>query len=381
MGNALVFARVWSNAPRLLPVLGSLLFCLGMSPTVRAQVVLSDTEFDATNDWTVYGPYLLPADAQNSAFDAQQQPDGGQPGPYLNISHTRATVNSGAVSSWAALINETLSWEPSELRAGAVAQLSFHIDARRLASTLDRIFSLALRQDGWVWAAVDKRAVLSANDWISIDLEELENADFAALPNVNNASQPVRPDFSQTGSTIHVGIMTALSCPATSSCTSVVARQSDIDNFLVTVLEKDAFYINPGLNDAWYYKPTSGQGFFIIVWPQTRQIFISWFTYDAARPDVSITALIGDPGHRWFTAQGSYEVDTATLTVYQTVGGVFDSEDPKPVTGQPGVGSMTVTWTDCDSAVLDYDFLGYSGSVPIERIVKQNVTLCEMLQP
>jgi hypothetical protein len=381
MNAGVVFDCLFSRLSRPFPVLGSLLVCIALSPAVQAQVILSDTEFDVVNNWTVYGPYLAPTDAQNSAFNAQQWPSGGLPGPYLNISHTLATVPSGAVSSWAALINETLSWEPSELRAGAVAQLSFHIDARRPAGTLDRIYSLALRQDGWLWTAFAKRLFLRENDWVRMNIEDLENADFIALPNVNDNNQPTRPDFSQDGSTIHVGIMTALSCPASSSCTAVVAKQSDIDNFLVTVLEKDAFYINPGLNDAWYYQPTSGQGFFIIVWPDTRQIFISWFTYDAMRPDAAITALIGDPGHRWFTAQGSYEVDTATLTVYQTEGGVFDSEEPKPVTGQQGVGSMTVTWADCDNAVVDYDFLGYSGSVPIERVVKQNVALCEMLQP
>jgi len=135
VSTALVFNRVGSRASCLLPALGSLLVCLCMSPPVSAQVILSDTQFDITSNWTVYGPYLSPSDAQNSAFSAQQQPDGGLPGPHLNISHTLATVNSGAVSSWAALINETLSWEPSELRVGAVAQLSFHIDAHRPAST------------------------------------------------------------------------------------------------------------------------------------------------------------------------------------------------------------------------------------------------------
>jgi len=43
---------------------------------------------------------------------------------------------------------------------------------------------------------------------------------------------------------------------------------------------------------------------------------------------------------------------------------------------------MTVTWSDCESALVSYDIpsLGLAGEIPIERIVPDNVALCESLQ-
>jgi len=46
------------------------------------------------------------------------------------------------------------------------------------------------------------------------------------------------------------------------------------------------------------------------------------------RPPESVTALLGEPGHRWLTAQGPYDGNSANLTVYLTEGGVFVSAEP-----------------------------------------------------
>jgi sugar lactone lactonase YvrE len=72
------------------------------------------------------------------------------------------------------------------------------------------------------------------------------------------------------------------------------------------------FVINAGLNDAWFNASTPGQGFFVTVFPDSGQVFLAWFTYDTERPDESVTAILGEPGHRWLTAFGPYEGDTAT---------------------------------------------------------------------
>ncbi len=67
----------------------------------------------------------------------------------------------------------------------------------------------------------------------------------------------------------------------------------------VTAAPAATLKINAGLSDAWYAPATAGQGFFIIVWPQSGLLFLSWFTYDTERPPADVSAMVGDPGHRW----------------------------------------------------------------------------------
>lgn len=144
--------------------------------------------------------------------------------------------------------------------------------------------------------------------------------------------------------------------------------------------EEPALAINPGLSDAWYDPQTVGQGFFIIVWEDVETIFLSWFTYDTERPPANVTAHLGEPGHRWLTAQGPYAGDTATLTVYETAGGVFDSAQPAPGPSTE-IGTITLSWSGCNAGELSYELPGHglAGTIPIERIVLDNVPLCETL--
>jgi N-acetylneuraminic acid mutarotase len=143
----------------------------------------------------------------------------------------------------------------------------------------------------------------------------------------------------------------------------------------------EGFSINEGISDAWFNSATAGQGFFITVFPQIRQLFLAWFTYDAERPPVDVTAILGEPGQRWFTAQGPYEGDTAQLTLFLTAGGIFDTGQPAAVTDPGGVGTMTIEFADCTQGILTYQFTSgeYSGTIPIQRIVPDNVELCEAL--
>lgn len=161
----------------------------------------------------------------------------------------------------------------------------------------------------------------------------------------------------------------------------------DIDGFEngVIIVEDEAngsaFTINSGVTDAWYNPETAGQGFFIIVWEESRTIFLSWFTFDTVRPPADVAALLGEPGHRWMTAQGSYEGDTANLTVYLTQGGVFDSDQPPASTDLEGYGSMTIEFSGCEAGLLSYQIpsLALVGEIPIERVTLDNVALCEAL--
>ena len=153
------------------------------------------------------------------------------------------------------------------------------------------------------------------------------------------------------------------------------------DEYLVmTGLEvSNDFPINPGLNDAWYNPETSGQGFLISVFPEIESMFLAWFTFDTERPDPSVNAFLGDPGHRWLTAQGEFSGNKAVLKIYVTEGGIFDSGTPVPVARQDG--TMTVEFSDCTAGTVSYDIpsIDRQGVIPIERIVSDNVPLCEAL--
>ena len=136
------------------------------------------------------------------------------------------------------------------------------------------------------------------------------------------------------------------------------------------------FTINAGLNDAWFNSATPGQGFFVTVFPDSGTIFLAWFTYDTERPDDSVTAILGEPGHRWLTAFGSYTGDSATLDIELTSGGIFNSAQPMPT--QVLDGTITIEWSSCENAVLTYDVTsaGVQGTIPLTRIALDNVARC-----
>ena len=142
------------------------------------------------------------------------------------------------------------------------------------------------------------------------------------------------------------------------------------------------FTINAAMSDAWYFPDTKGQGFLIVVWETEKLIFLSWFTYDTERPPEDVTAILGEPGHRWLTALGSYEGDTALLDVFQSSGMIFDSAVPPVVTEQLEGASIEIVWTDCKEALLTYNIptLDLSGEIPIERIVFDHVAACQAAQ-
>lgn len=141
------------------------------------------------------------------------------------------------------------------------------------------------------------------------------------------------------------------------------------------------FVINPGLNDAWYNRATDGQGLLIAVFPVIKLMFAAWFTYDTERPPGDVEAILGDPGHRWLTAQGPYSGDTANLKVFVTAGGEFDAAEPPAMIDLAGDGTLTIEFADCESALVSYEItsLNLSGEIPIERVVPDNVALCEAL--
>ncbi len=152
---------------------------------------------------------------------------------------------------------------------------------------------------------------------------------------------------------------------------------SNMNGRIVVQSSHAGFVINAGLNDAWFNPATPGQGFFINVFEDIGKMFVAWFTFDINRPDTSITALIGDPGHRWVTAFGDYADNQAVLQVEITQGGVFDAAEPAP--GQTVDGTLTLEFSDCNAATVSYSFpsLSLQGAVPIQRIALDNLPACQ----
>lgn len=159
-----------------------------------------------------------------------------------------------------------------------------------------------------------------------------------------------------------------------------VALADCIVAFMETESAAPAFRINAGLSDAWFDPDQPGQGFLVTVWEDIETMFVAWFTYDVERPPAEATAILGEPGHRWLTAQGTYGTDTAELDLFLTSGGVFDAASP-PVGPAEKVGSLTVRFSGCNAAVISYDLQGSnrSGEITVQRIVPDNVALCEAL--
>ena len=171
-------------------------------------------------------------------------------------------------------------------------------------------------------------------------------------------------------------------------CAAHSSPGKDINSFMngrITVegKEEEVFLINAAITDAWFFPDTAGQGFFIIIYEDSKSVFLAWFTYDTERPPQDVTAFLGEPGHRWLTAQGLYEGDTAVLDVFLTSGMVFDSSEPPVDLVQLEDATIEIIWTDCEKGLVKYDIpsLDLMGEIPIERVAPDNVAACKAFQP
>jgi len=151
---------------------------------------------------------------------------------------------------------------------------------------------------------------------------------------------------------------------------------------LITATNPQQFRINAGLNDAWYFPDTSGQGFFITVFPDLGYVSLAWFTYDTELPPLDATANLGDPGHRWLTAVGPIDGNQALMDIEMTSGGIFDTPSVITRTDPPGSdGTILLIFDSCNSGTIEYDIpsINRQGIVPIQRVANDNIALCEAL--
>ena len=165
------------------------------------------------------------------------------------------------------------------------------------------------------------------------------------------------------------------------------AGEATIDDYVIKVTSiaefEQQFKMNAGLNGGWYNPDTSGQGIILEMLPGLDLGFMGWYTYDAQAPATGTTATIGYAGHRWLTGLGSLnrENNSVTFDLVNTSGGIFNDSQAVTNSGAGTYGSMTITFTDCSHATVDFSLTAQelSGSFPIQRISSDNVALCERL--
>jgi len=154
---------------------------------------------------------------------------------------------------------------------------------------------------------------------------------------------------------------------------------NSVEEILATV---NPSKINSGLNDAWYDPDTSGQGFFITVFPDLGYVSLAWFTYDTELPPIGAASNLGDPGHRWLTALGLIDGNQVLMTIEMTSGGIFDAATEINRTDPPGSdGTIFLKFDSCNSGTVEYDIpsINRQGTVPIQRVAGDNIALCEAL--
>jgi DNA-binding beta-propeller fold protein YncE len=184
-------------------------------------------------------------------------------------------------------------------------------------------------------------------------------------------------DLNSSGGSVQVIMASAGSFTFTLQCTdgsNAVSASASVSVSAAPILTE----MNVGLNDAWFNPVTNGQGFFITVFPDIGYVSLSWFTYDTERPGAGVTANLGEPGHRWLNALGAFSGNQAVMDISFATGGLFDTATE---ISEVSDGTMTLTFDDCESGTVEYSIpsIGQQGTVPIQRVVSDNIAFCEAL--
>lgn len=111
------------------------------------------------------------------------------------------------------------------------------------------------------------------------------------------------------------------------------------------------FTLNEGINGVWHNPGTDGQGWLFDISPSINLFFGAWFTW---------TDEVG--GYDWFTVQGEFEGNTATVPLIRTRGGRFNASDP--VTRELA-GEATFVFENCERAEVSIQLVGSENTIVI----------------
>ncbi|MEO8802655.1 MAG: hypothetical protein ABI304_04545, partial [Rudaea sp.] len=129
----------------------------------------------------------------------------------------------------------------------------------------------------------------------------------------------------------------------------------------------------PGIDGAWYAPYESGQGFTLDYIASANVLFMPWFTYAPNTPfSVFAPSYLNDPARlAWYTFQGNPVLGATgvDLTIAITDPGTFDAG----TVAARQVGSAHLSFIDCSSALLDYQFdadvnQGQHGLISLSRL-------------
>jgi hypothetical protein len=215
---------------------------------------------------------------------------------------------------------------------------------------------------------------LSDSMTLSQDDIELGRSDVAGLGSGAASAERISATLPSTAGTYFVSVCVAFDAAeqvTSNNCSAGAKITIESNNFPIP--------INAGMNDAWFDLATNGQGFFINVFPNSNNIFLAWFTFDLERPPSNVQFNLGDPGHRWRTAFGTYDRGKAELEIELTQGGLFDAAPPDP--WQSADGTIGLQFSDCNHGTITYDIpsVDRQGVIPIQRIAPDNAPVCEGL--
>ena len=117
-----------------------------------------------------------------------------------------------------------------------------------------------------------------------------------------------------------------------------------------------AIDLHTGLNGPWHQPENPGQGLVLHIIPENKQIFIAWFTYTEAGGQ-----------QMWLTADGSLDAQPIELTIYESINGKLNSNDPLPDLNIWGTGS--IEFTSCEAASFTFSKTGgQSATIALSRI-------------
>lgn len=141
------------------------------------------------------------------------------------------------------------------------------------------------------------------------------------------------------------------------------------------------FQINLGMAGSWFNPDTNGQGFvFDVVDNESLQLLAAaWFTFDINPPGIDDTDGFGSTQQRWFSANGNFTGNTATMQIFSPTGGVFNDTNFMVDRGE-AIGTATATFFDCENGEISFDFDSAdvaNDTVEIRRIASS--ALCQAI--
>ncbi len=166
----------------------------------------------------------------------------------------------------------------------------------------------------------------------------------------------------------------------TRECGSIGVARTFLAGTITSI--KPGAFISAGFNGAWFNPDTSGQGILLDVYPTIPLLFIAWFTFDTGPEPAGSTAVVGDPNHRWLTAQGTFRANEAVLDIFLTTGGFFNDPTRVSNSNANSYGRIVLTFNnDCRTATMEFDLFSQrlQDTNTLQRIADDNVNLCLQL--